>query len=79
MQGVSEAIKRVLAQVGIGEAVKSHCMMSFFSQTQGSYCGVYKKVGLCMKFHVMIQVHIGETGRSLKTRNREHFDAVIRY
>ena len=80
VQGVSEPIKRVLAQVGIGVALKPHCMLSsVFRKPKGRIVGS-EKSGLVYEIPCRDcdAVYIGETGRSLKTRKREHFDAVKR-
>ena len=78
VQGVSEPISRILTQVGIGVALKPHHMLSSlfrkpkdainFEQTRGL---VYQVS--CRDCNAM---YVGETGRSVRTRKREHADAV---
>ena len=80
VQGVSEPIKRVLAQVGIGVALKPHCMLSSVFRKPKDRIVESEKSGLVYEIPCRDcdAVYIGETGRSLKTRKREHFDAVKR-
>ena len=79
-KGVSEPIKRVLAQVGIGVALKPHCMLSSVFRKPKDRIVESEKSGLVYEIPCRDcdAVYIGETGRSLKTRKREHFDAVKR-
>ena len=75
--GVSEPIKRVLAQVVVGVALKPHCMLSSVFRKPKDRNVESEKSGLVYKIPCRDcdAVYIGETGRSLKIRKREHFDA----
>ena len=80
VQIVSEPIKRVLAQVGNGVALKPHCMLSSVFRKPNDRIVESEKNGLVYEIPCCDcnEVYMGETGRSLKTRKREHFDAVKR-
>ena len=72
VQGVSEPIERVLVQVGIGVALKAHCMLSAVFCKPMDRNVESEKSGLvyeipCRDFDA---VYIGETGRSLKSINK---------
>ena len=78
MQGVSEPIKRVLAQVGIEVALKPYfTFSSVFRKPEDVICDE-KKCGLVYKIPCRDcdAVYVGETGRSLSTRKKEHVKAV---
>ena len=62
MQGVFKPISRILTQVGIGVALKPHHTLPslFHKPKDATYNAVY----------------VGETGRSVRTRKRQHADAV---
>ena len=78
VQNLTEPIKRVLQQVGFGVAMKPACVLS------NIFCKPKDKVLDKEKSGFVYQiscrdydaVYIGETGRSLETRKREHIDAV---
>ena len=72
VQGISEPIKRGLAQVGIGVALKPHCMLSFVFRKPKDRIVESEKSGLVygIPCRDCDTVDIGETGRSLKTRKR---------
>ena len=80
VEGVSEPIKRVLAQVGIGLALKPHYMLPSVFRKPKDRIVESEKSGLvyeipCRDCDAGCS---GETGRSSKTRKREYFDAVKR-
>ena len=78
MQGVSESIKRVLAQVGIEVALKPYfTLSSLFRKPKDVICDE-KKCGLVYEIPCRDcdAVYVGETGRSLSTRKKEHVKAV---
>ena len=69
VQGVSEPIKRVLAQVGIEVALKPYfTLSSVFRKPEDVICDE-KKCGLVYKIPCRDcdAVYVGETGRSLST------------
>ena len=75
---VSDAIKRDLAQLDIGVALKSHCMLSSDVRKPKDRIVESEKSGLVYETSCRDcdAVYIGEIGFSLKTRKREHFNAV---
>ena len=78
VHNLTEPIKRVLQQVGVGVAMKPVCVLS------NIFCKPKDKVLDKEKSGLVYQtscrdcdaVYIGETGRSLETRKRGHIDAV---
>ena len=80
MQGVSEPIKRVLAQSSIAVALKPHCMLSSVFRKSKDRIVEYEKSGLVYEISCSDcdAIYIRDTGRSLKNKKREHFDAVKR-
>ena len=66
VQGISEPIKRVLAQVGIGVALKPHCMLSTVFRKPKDRIVESEKSGLMYEIpgRDCDAVYIGETGRS---------------
>ena len=78
MQNLTEPIKRVLQQVGVGLAMKPVCVWS------NIFCKPKDKVLDKEKSGLVYQiscrdcdaVYIGEIRRSFETRKREHIDAV---
>ena len=70
VQGVSEPIKRVLAQVGIRVALKPHCMLSSVFRKPKDRIVESEKSGLVYEIPCRDcdAVYIGETGRSLKNQ-----------
>ena len=78
MQGVSEPISRILTQVGIGVAVKPHHTLSSSFRRPKDAIDFEQKRGLVYQISCRDcnAVYVGETGRSVRTRKREHADAV---
>ena len=77
VQGVSEPIKLVLAQVGIEVALKPYfTLSSVFRKSIDVICDEKK----CLVYEIPCRdcdaVYVGETGRSLSTRKKEHVEAV---
>ena len=75
VQGVTEPIKRVLLQIGVGVAMKPIFPLS----SKPKDCVLdHEKSGLVYQISCCDcdAVYIGETGRSITTRKREHVDAV---
>ena len=77
VQGVSEPISRILTQVGIGMALKPHDTSSLFRKPKDAI-NFEQKRGLVyqISYRDCNAVYVGETGRSVRTRKREHADAV---
>ena len=78
VQGVSEHIKRVLAQIGIEVALKPYfTLSSVFRKPKDVICDE-KKCGLVYESPCRDcdAVYVGETGHSLSTRKKEHAKAV---
>ena len=78
VHGISEPIKRVLAQVGIEVALKPYfTLSSVFRKPIDVICDE-KKCGLV--YEILSRgcdaVHVGETGLSLNNRKKEHVKAV---
>ena len=81
VHNLTEPIKRVLQQVGLGVGMKPVCVLSKI------FCKPEDKVLDKGKSGLVYQiscrdcdaVYIGETGRSLETRKREHIDAVMNF
>ena len=72
MQGVSEPVKRVLAQVGIEVALKPYfTLSSVFRKPKDVICDE-KKCGLVYEIPCRDcnAVYVGETGRSLSTEKK---------
>ena len=79
VQAVSEPIKRVLAQVGIEVVLKPYFTLSFvFRKPKDVICDE-KKCGLVYEFPCRDcdAVYVGETGRSLNTRKKEHAESFL--
>ena len=78
VQNLTEPIKRVLQQVGVGVAIKPVCVLSnIFCKPKDK---VFDKEKSGLVYQISCRdcdaVYIGETGRSLETRKREHINAV---
>ena len=77
-QGISEPIKRILAEVGIRVAMKPHFTLSSIFQKPKDPIDFEEKRGLV--YHISCRdcdaIYIGETRCSVKTRKREHVSAV---
>ena len=77
VQDVSEAtcIRQILSQVGIGPAIKPHYTLSPEPKDSVNF---EQKRGLLYQISCRDcnAVFVGETRRSVKTRRREHVDAV---
>ena len=78
MQDVSEHISRILTQVGIGAALKPHHTLSSLFRKPKDAINFKQKRGLVYQISCRDRnaVYVGETGRSGRTRKREHADAV---
>ena len=78
MQGVSEPISRILTQVGIDVALKPHHTLSSLFRKPNGAINFKQKCGLVYQISCRDcnAVYVGETGRSVRTRKREHADAV---
>ena len=78
MQSVSEPISRILTQVGMGVALKPHHTLSSLFRKSKDAINFEQKRGLVYQISCRdcIAVYVGETGRSFRTRKREHADAV---
>ena len=78
VQGVSEPISRILTQVGIGVALKPHHTLSLLFRKHKDVINFEQKRGLVYQISCRDcnAVYVGETGRSVRTRKREHADAV---
>ena len=78
VQGVSEPISRILTQVGIGVALKPHHTLSSLFRKPKDVINFEQKRGLVYQISCRDcnAVYVGETGRSVRTRKREHADAV---
>ena len=77
-QNLTEPIKRVLQQVGVGVAMKPVFVLSnMFCKPKDKVLDK-EKSGLVYQISCRVcdAVYIGETGRSLEIGNREHIDAV---
>ena len=77
VQSVSEPISQILAQVGIGVALKPHHTLSLLFRKPKDAISFEQKRGVecqnsCWDCNA---VYVGETGRSVRTRKREHVDA----
>ena len=77
-QGFAEPIKHILAEVGIRVAMKPHFTLSSIFQKPKDPIDFEEKRGLVYQIscHDCDAIYIGETGRSVKTRKREHVSAV---
>ena len=78
VQGVSQSIIRILTQVGIGMALKPHHTLSSLFRKPKDAINFKQKRGLMyqISYRDCNAVYVGETGRSVRTRKREHADAV---
>ena len=78
MQGVSKPISRILTQVGIGVASKPHHTLSSLFCKPKDVINFEQKRGLVYQISCRDcnAVYVGETGRSVRTRKREHAVAV---
>ena len=78
IHGISEPIKRALAEVGVGVAMKPSITLGNIFHKPKDRIDFEKKSGLVYQISCRNcdAVYIGETGRSIKTRKREHFKAV---
>ena len=78
VQNLTKPIKRVLQQVGVGVATKPVRVLCYiFCKPKGKVLGK-EKSGLVYQISCRDcdALYVGETGRSLETRKREHIDAV---
>ena len=78
MQVVSEPISRILTPVDIGVALKPHHTLSPLFRKPKDATNFEQKRGMvyqisCRDYNAM---YVGETGRSFRTRKREHVDEV---
>ena len=78
VQNLTEPIKRVLQQVGVGMAIKPVSVLSnIFCKPKDK---VLDKDNSGLVYQISCRdcdaVYIGETGRSLKTRKHEHINTV---
>ena len=78
VQGVTEPIKHVLQQIGVGVAMKPIFPLSFKLPKPKDCVLDHEKSGLVYQISCCDcdAVYIGETGRSITTRKWEHVDAV---
>ena len=78
MQGVSKPIGRILTQVDIGAALKPLQSLSSLFRKPKDVINFEQKRGLvCRISHRNCNVvYAGETRRSVRTRKREHVNAV---
>ena len=78
VQGVYEPIKRVLAQVGVEVTLKPYFTLSPVFRIPKDVICDEKKCGLVYEIPCRDcdAVYVGETGRSLSTRKKEHVKAV---
>ena len=78
MQGVSEPTSRILTQDGIEVALKPHQTLSSLFRKPKDAINFEQKRGLVYSISCRDcnAVYVGETGRSVRTRKREHADAV---
>ena len=78
VQGISEPIKRILAKVGIRVTMKPHFTLSSIFRKPKDLIDFEEKRGLVYQISCRDcnAIYIGETGRSVKTRKREHVRAV---
>ena len=78
VQGVSESISRILTQVGNGVALKPHHTLSSLFRKPKDAINFAQKRGLVYQISCRDcnAVYVGETERSVRTRKREHADAV---
>ena len=78
VQGISEPIKRILAEVGIRVAMKPHFTLSLIFRKSKDPIDFEEKRGLVYQISCRDcdAIYIGETGRSVKIRKREHVSAV---
>ena len=78
VQGVSEPISRILTQVGIGVALKSHHTLSPLFRKSKDAINFEQKRGLMYQIACRDcnAVYVGGTGHSVRTRKQEHADAV---
>ena len=77
-QRVTEPIKRVLQRIGVGVAMKPIFPLSSIFPKPKDCVLAHEKSGLVYQISCCDcdAVYIGETGRSITTRRREHVDAV---
>ena len=78
VQSVSEPISRILAQVGIGVALKPHHTLSPLFRKPKDATNFKQKRALVYQISCRDcnAVYVGESGRSVRTRKREHADTV---
>ena len=78
VQGVSEPISRILTHIRIGVALKPHHTLSSLFRKLKDAINFEQKRGLVYQISCRYcnAVYVGETGRSVTTRKREHVDAV---
>ena len=78
MQGVSEPISRILTQFGIRAALKPHHTLSLLFRKPKGAINYEQKRGMVYQISCRYcnAVYVGEAGRSVRARKREHADAV---
>ena len=78
MQGVSEPISRILTQVGSGVVLKPHHTFSSLLRKPKDAINFEQKRGLVYQISCRNcnAVYVAETGRSFRTRKREHVDLI---
>ena len=78
VQGVSYSISRILTKVGIAVALTPHQTLSSLLRKRKDPINFEQKRGLMYQISCRDcnAVYVGETGRSVRTRKREHVDAV---
>ena len=78
VQGVSRTISRILTQFGIGVAIKPHHTLYSLFRKPKDATNFEQKRGLVYQISCRDSnaVYVGETGGSVRTRKREHADAV---
>ena len=78
VRDISKPISRILTQVGIGVALKPHHTLSSLFRKPKYAINFEQKRGLVyqMSCRNCNAVYVGETERSVRTRKREHTDAV---
>ena len=78
VQGLSKPIKRILAQVGVGVAMKPHHTLSLLFPNSKNKINVEQKRGLVYQISSRDRnaAYVGETECNIRTRKREHVDAI---
>ena len=77
MQDVSEPISRILTKAGIEVALRRHyTLSSLFRKLKDIYFEQKRGLVYQISCRDCNAVYAGETGRSVRTRKREHADVV---